>query len=56
MKDKLLSLRKKFEDFAVKDLKANWHGAGTDVSTGEANFSFDLGGRVYSVRIKELKI
>ncbi len=50
----LLKLRKKFEDFAQNSLGANWHGAGTDLTTEEVDFSFDLRGHTYSVRIGEL--
>ena len=52
--DALHKIRKEFETFAMAGLKANWHGAGTDMLTGEVDFSFDLDGKTYSVSIKEL--
>jgi len=52
--DALRKIRKAFETFAGAGLKANWHGAGTDMTTGEVDFSFDLDGKAYSVSIKEI--
>ncbi|KKK65523.1 hypothetical protein LCGC14_2973270 [marine sediment metagenome] len=54
MKDVLLALRHKLEKF-VDTLGASRYGAGTDLTTGETDFSFDLSGKTYSVRIAELK-
>ena len=54
MKDSLLDLRHKLEHF-VDTLGGRRYGAGTDLTTGETDFSFDLKGKVYSVRVLELK-
>lgn len=50
----LLKLRHKFENFAKGTLKAHVYGAGTDLTTGEVDISFDLDDHVYTVRIREL--
>ena len=53
MKDTLLSLRHKLER-VVNALGGRQHGAGTNLTTGETDFTFDLNGKTYSVRIREL--
>lgn len=50
---KLYALRKRLKE-CVDTLGANWYASGTDRTTKEADFSFDLDGRAYSVHIKEL--
>ncbi len=52
----LLALRNKLEDFVVEALAGEWIGAGTNLMTGETDFSFDLSGKTYSVRIAELNL
>ena len=48
--DTLLSLRQKLEKF-VDTLGANRYGAGTNLISGETDFSFDWVGETFSVRI-----
>lgn len=50
----IYNLRKSLEDFVKESLNANCHAAGTDLITGEVDFSFDLNDCNYSVHIKEL--
>ncbi|KKN66172.1 hypothetical protein LCGC14_0474620 [marine sediment metagenome] len=55
MEDLLLGLRHKLERF-VDTLGGKSIGAGTNLLTGEVDFSFDLGEKTYSVRIAEIKL
>ena len=54
MNEELLTLRHEIEKL-VATLGGEQHGAGTNLITGETDFSFDLNGKAYSVRILELK-
>lgn len=55
MGDLLLDLRHKLESF-VGTLGGERIGAGTNLITDETDFSFDLDGKTYSVRIAEIKL
>lgn len=55
MADELFNLRLKLEEFVKKTLGGKWYGSGYDHTTGEVDFSFDLGNKAFSVHILELK-
>ena len=52
----LLVLREDLQKFTEKELGANIHGSGTDLITGESDFTFDLNKRSYSVRVQRLGV
>ncbi len=50
MKANIYDIRKKLEE-CIAELGGNWHGAGTNMLTGDVDFSFDLDNIDYSVHI-----
>ncbi|KKL29033.1 hypothetical protein LCGC14_2369210 [marine sediment metagenome] len=55
MDTSILEIRHALEKCVEEKLTGNLHGAGTNLETGETDFSFDFDGVNYSVHIKELK-
>ena len=55
MRSKIYELRRSIENFVTSSLGAYWHGAGTDMTTGEVDFTFNIDDAVYSLHIKKLK-
>lgn len=51
----MLEMRHSLEDHLIS-LGFNWHGGGTDLTTGEMDVTFDHEGQTFLLRLKKLSV